>query len=111
MIRITGEEWKRFYADENYWPEGAWHEDEEIIINGETADTDTIDLANEVKDGDIMIVRGGTVFCDQVEPKSLEGNIRKWKKAQNYTMLLVWCPKKNVEAVTEAVKLAGGKVK
>lgn len=110
MIRITGEEWKRFCADENYWPEGAWHEDEEIAVNGEEVEVGIGDLP-EFTDDDIILIRGGTVFCDKVEPKSLEGNIRKWKKEQNYTMLLVWCPKKNVEAVTEAVKSAGGKVK
>lgn len=32
-VKTTGAEFKRFYNDTAFWPEGAWHEDEEIEVN------------------------------------------------------------------------------
>lgn len=30
----TGAELKAFYADPSFWPEGAYHDDEEIVTDG-----------------------------------------------------------------------------
>lgn len=35
MVKMMGCEWKRFYADAEFWPDGAWHENEEITVDGE----------------------------------------------------------------------------
>jgi len=37
-VKTTGAEFKRFYADSEFWPEGASHEEEEILADGEEAD-------------------------------------------------------------------------
>ena len=37
-VKTTGAEFKRFYADSKFWPEGAWYEEEEILADGEEAD-------------------------------------------------------------------------
>ena len=37
-VKTTGAEFKRFYADSEFWPEGASHEGEEILADGEEAD-------------------------------------------------------------------------
>ena len=33
-VKTTGAEFKRFYFDDAYWPDGTWHEDEEIEVYG-----------------------------------------------------------------------------
>jgi hypothetical protein len=34
--RTTGAEFKRFYKDRAFWPDGGiWHDDETVTVNGE----------------------------------------------------------------------------
>lgn len=35
--KTTGREWKKFYADKEFWPEGVYHENEEVDVNGNIA--------------------------------------------------------------------------
>ena len=32
--KTTGMDLKAFYSDPEFWPNGVWHEGEEIIVNG-----------------------------------------------------------------------------
>ena len=40
MVKLTGSEWNRFYFDAEAWPDGAWHEGEEITMDGEVLGDD-----------------------------------------------------------------------
>ena len=37
-VKMSGAEWKEYYTAS--WPEGQWHEEEEITIDGEEAGAD-----------------------------------------------------------------------
>lgn len=39
--KTTGAEFKAFYSDKAWWPDGTWHEDEEVSIDGAQVDDDT----------------------------------------------------------------------
>ena len=111
MVKVTGSEWKRFYGDKETWPEGSWHEDEEITVDGEVPDDD-FDLS-EIPDSSMLRVSGGTVhLTDQArEGPSLEAHFKKWRKQQNTTVLVVGVPTECLEAVRSAIAAAGGKIR
>lgn len=109
-VKTTGAEFKRFYDDKAFWPEGTWHEDEIMTVDGEEQDDgfDVDDLRNE----SVVRIEGGIVFGpqfdDQNEP-SFEGYFKRWRKLQTTATFVVTCDIAKVEAVKSAVKAAGGK--
>ena len=110
MVKVTGAEWNRFYADAQAWPEGAWHEDEELTVDGEEPPED-FDLA-AVPDASMIAVSGGVVYLDGVEElPSLEAHFKRWRKRQTTTVLVVEVPNKAVDSVRAAISAAGGKVR
>ena len=111
MVKVTGSEWNRFYADAEAWPDGAWYEDEEITVDGKTAGDD-FDLS-AVPDGAMLTVKGGVVYLkeDTNEGPSLEAHFKRWRKRQTTTVLVVEVPHEAAEAVRTAIAAAGGKVR
>lgn len=110
MVKVIGSEWNRFYADAEAWPDGAWHEDEEITIDG-NAPPDDFDFS-AVADGAMLTVTGGVVYMKgQKEGPSLEMHFQRWRKRQTKTVLVVDVPHKVAYAVRAAIAAAGGKVR
>ena len=110
-VKTTGAEWKRFYADKEFWPDEAWHEDEEVIVNG-LPTSDDFDLS-AVHDTDVLVVGGGIVFLpdlDMDRGPSLEAHFKRWRKTQNTVSVIVEVDKTKFDAVAAAIKAAGGKV-
>jgi len=109
MVKMTGSEWNRFYRES--WPEGYWHEGEEMTMDGEELTAD-FDLA-DVPDSAVIRLSGGTVYVtdDGEEGPSLEAYFKQWRKRQNTTVLVVEAPKEAADAVRAAIAAAGGKVK
>ena len=109
-VKATGAEWQKFYTDAAFWPEGAWHEDEEITIDGDPWPEDQ-DLAHPPAVGK-MTVSGGIVRLseDALDGQSLEAYFRRWKKLQDTVFLGIEVHKDRAEAVRIAVVAAGGKV-
>lgn len=109
--KTTGAEWKRYYSDTSAWPDGAWHDDEIITVNG--VDAEDIDL-NEIEDSAVVVVSGGVYLtgthADDNAP-SLETHFKRWRKAQSTTFLAVEVPNEKLEAVLQAIQQAGGNVK
>lgn len=108
--KTTGAEWKRFYADPQFWPEGAWHEDEEVTIDGRTAgDDDDLSMLNDTA---AVTVAGGIVFvqANDDDGPTLEAYFKRWRKQQNTVFLAVEVPREKAEAVRAAIANAGGKV-
>jgi hypothetical protein len=108
--KTTGAEFKAFYSDKAWWPDGTWHEDEEVSIDGAQVDDDT-DLSS-VEDGGRLVLANGYVTNEQGdELGSFEGYFRKWRKKQTTAFLAVEVPLDKADAVKAAIIAAGGKVK
>ena len=111
--KTTGAELKAFYADDAFWQDGAWHDDEEIVVNGvhRTSDQDI----NEIDDATQVVVANGVVLglpgINDDNAPSFENHFKKWRKLQSKVFIVVECPKDIVGAVTAAIVAAGGKVK
>ena len=108
--KTTGAEFKAFYSDEEWWPKGTWHEDEEVSIDGVQADDDT-DLSLVADGGRLVLSNGYVTNTEGVDLGSFEGYFRKWRKKQTTAVLAVEVPLNKVESVTAAIIAAGGKVK
>lgn len=108
-VKTTGAEWKRFYSDKGAWPDGAWHDDEEITICGEPWNPDN-DLMN-VSDGEPMTIAGGIVFMNEnaADGPSLESHFKRWRKAQSTVFFSCEAPRDRADAVKAAIIAAGGK--
>lgn len=108
MINTIGAEFKRFYDDETAWPDGAWHEDELLLVNGDEWAQGITEIPNDA----IVNLSGGAVFGlpSNAEP-SMELHFKNWRRRQTTTTILVECDLTNVDDVKAAVKAAGGKVK
>lgn len=107
--KTTGAEFKSFYSDKAWWPEGVWHEDEEITIEGE-APADDFDLSDVADDARMVLAFGYVANDEGDELGSFEGYFRKWRKKQTTAFLVVEIQLDMVGAVKAAIIAAGGKV-
>lgn len=108
--KTTGAEFKRFYSDPTAWPDKAWHEDEEVIVDGANC-SDDHDYTT-IPDDAVVKVSGGVVYGlnDGKEEPSLEAHFKRWRRLQSEETFVVICDKDKLDAVQAAVKAAGGKV-
>lgn len=109
VAKTNGAEFKRFYQDPEFWPDGAFHEDVIFKVDGETQE-DGIDVQT-LRDASVVTIEGGIVlgvFNDN-EP-SVEAYFKRWKKQQTLTSFLVECDVSKLEAVKAAITAAGGRV-
>lgn len=109
-LKIPAAEFKRFYNDPTYWPEDngdTYHDDVLFAIDGvETSDMETEKLPDNAV---VTIVYGGAVF-GHGNGVGLDTYFRRWRKEQDTVYLTVAVPKDKQDAVTAAIKAAGGKV-
>lgn len=113
-VKIFGAEWKRFYSDPKFWPDGAWHDDVLLTVNGKDDSDGEIDLVL-VNDTDRITVSGGVVFMsedgnDSEIAPSMELHLKRWRKAQVTSTLLIEIPNENVDEFIKTIKLLGAKV-
>lgn len=108
-IKTTGAEFWRFYNDDEFWPDGAWHEDTVVTVNGETVDDYTREI---VPDDALVVIDGGVIFlaADGNKTVNFDSHFRKWRKVQDTMSIVVECPTAVIDAVKAAIKAAGGKV-
>lgn len=109
VAKSTGAEFKRFYQDPEFWPDGAFHEDVIFKVDGHTQE-DGIDVQT-LRDNSTVTIEGGIVlgvFNDN-EP-SVDAYFKRWKKQQTRTSFLVECEVSKLDAVKAAIKAAGGRV-
>lgn len=107
MIKTLGAEFKRFYHDDQAWPDGAWHDDELLLVNGDVWTQEV----TEIPDDAIVNLSGGAVYDlpNGGEP-SMELHFSRWRKRQTTTTILVECDLAKLDDVKAAVKAAGGRV-
>jgi len=104
-VKTTGAEFKRFYADSEFWPEGAWHEEEEILADGEETD-----ILDDIPGNAVVSITGGIVFGIEGKEPSLESWFRAWRKKQTTTSFVVECEIVDKDEVIAAIIAAGGNV-
>ena len=109
-VKTTGAEFKRFYADESFWPEDTWHDGALITIDGEDQE-DGIDV-DTLADHAIVKIEGGAVMGPKWEEggPSLETYFRRWRKQQTVMVFTVECDNSQLDAVKAAIKAAGGRI-
>lgn len=110
-VKTTGAEFKRFYNDPAFWPDGAWHEDEEIEVDGSPISEDL--AIEEVPDNAILKLTGGVVLGlpnDDGDGVSLETHFKRWRKAQNTVSFVVECDKKDADVLKTTIRTFGGRV-
>ena len=109
MIKTNGATFKRFYDDDSVWPEDSWHEDEEILINGEECSEGW--SARDIPNDAIILLSGGVVYgLTNGTETSLELHFKRWLKRQTTVVFMVECSRDKIEQVKEAARSAGGKV-
>jgi hypothetical protein len=110
VVKVIGSEWKRFYADDEAWPAGAWHEGEEITIDGNATPYD-FDFS-AVPDSATLTVTGGVVYLNGFgKGSSLSAHFKRWRKRQKISVLVVEVPHEATDSVRAAIAAAGGKVR
>ena len=113
-IKTTGAEFKRFYNDPEFWPEGTWHEDEEVSVDGSGWEHEY----TEIPDSAAVTVAYGQMLSDGttpapwvgVEGPSVETHFKRWRKKQVTSYGAFECPHDKLEAVKAAIKAAGGRI-
>lgn len=110
MIKTTGLEFKRFYADPAWWPEDngrTWYEEEYIEVDGKEFDGDDY---IDIKDGSVVRISAGIVRKEEKYIDTFEGYFRRWRQSQKEAVFLVTVTKEKSEAVIAAIRAAGGRV-
>ena len=114
MTELNGAEWKAFYSDEAFWPEGndevegRVHDDVLIHLNGSPSDQ-MLDDPDSIKDSDKLVIESGYVATDWMEYiDELDAYFESWRKQQDTVTFVVRCNPKDLDAVKSAVKNAGG---
>jgi hypothetical protein len=107
-VKTSGSQWKRFYADQDEWPSGMYHEDEDFLVDGEEIGDRSLD---DVPDGAIIVLDGGIVWNeDNEDVGTLEEKFQKWLRRSDVSTLVVEVEKGKEKALRAAIKKAGGKV-
>jgi len=110
-IKTNGLIWKRYYSDFGAWPEGWFHEDEILTVNGIVADDEEY-ILSDIPDDAVVSVSGGAIYNadSELQRLSVEGHFRKWLKKQQVASVLVEVHKNNLDALKAAIVTAGGKI-
>ena len=109
-VKTTGAELKSFYSDETFWMKGVWHEDERITINGIVL-TGAVDV-DSILDADVVTIKDGYMANEKYEKLgTFENFFKKWRKQQTMIFLSVEIPVEKVDAISQAIIAAGGKVR
>ncbi len=108
-VKTTGAEFKRFYNDPSFWPEGAWHDDDVVLVD--SIEQDDIDV-DKISDTAKVTIDAGVVFmsANDRDGVGFDTYFRRWLKAQTVRKIVVEVDASKLEAVIAAIKAAGGKV-
>ncbi len=111
MIKTTGAEFKAFYSDKTAWPDGSWHEDDGITVDGVNAYDEDMDLT-KVHDSSKITIEGGIVFKNDqaTDGPTMESHFRAWRKRQNTATLSVSVDKAKEAQLRELLKEFGAKI-
>lgn len=105
MIRLTGSEWKRFYADPAVWPSDAYWEDALVSVDGVVDESASLD---EVADTAVICVDGGDIIDGEGGvPSDLEDAITWWRAKQTTSHFQISLPNDQIDAMVAALAALG----
>jgi hypothetical protein len=111
-VKTDGATIKRYLADQSpeAWPEETYYEDDEIIVNGMSADMD-FDLFT-VDDLAAIEIKGGSVLMEGDPEKcvAMTTHFKRWLRRQEHVRLLVEVHRDYADAMRNAVEAHNGKV-
>ena len=110
-VVTTGVLWKLFYTDKDSWPDGAYHDDTRLKINGEDQDPD-IEYEDVADDAAIEILCGYVMLPDGSD-RDLQKHFKKWLDKFNGNEVVIGsfrAPKSKLESVRKAIIDAGGEL-
>lgn len=106
-IKTTAVEFKKFYNNEDLWPEGG---ETIITFDGQViVDSPRYHLL-EMPDHAEVSITGGLVRDGEKEFGTFEAYFEKWRKKQGITHLSISVPLDKLEAIKAAIHEAGGEV-
>lgn len=109
-VKTNGCEFKKYYSDPVSWPEGAWHDDILIMVDGvEVGDGDDFPI---IQDSSKVEIHAGVVYSHDTdqEPIDMETHFKRWRKAQRVRQVLVEIDATSLEELKSLIKGIGGKV-
>lgn len=109
-VTTTGAVWNSFYSDKAAWPEGVYHDDTLLAINGKE-DPDGV-LETLPLDAFVEIRCGYVIFPDGSDA-DLGEHFTKWQIEQSglgVTLGSFRVPKDKFDAVRQAIVAAGGEL-
>lgn len=108
-VKTTGAEFKRFYNDPEFWPEGAWHDDDLVLVDG--VEQDDIDV-DKIADAAKVTIQAGVVLMSESDDEGVafDAYFRRWRKSQTTRTIVVEADASKLDAIMAAIKSAGGNV-
>ncbi len=109
MVKTNGKEFKAFYNDKRFWPEGTYHEGESISIDGVECDSDNYYI---MPDDVSVVIRGGVVFRydGRNDAEELESYFKRWRKKSKKRYIVIAIDHEKVDKVKKVVAKLGGKI-
>lgn len=109
-VKTTGAIWNLFYADKTSWPDGAYHDDTLLAINGKE-DPD-VEIEKLPLDATVEIRCGYVIFPDGTDADLAE-HFKNWQAEQAGIGVAIGSfrvNKANLHAVKTAILAAGGEL-
>ncbi len=100
MVKTNGVEFKKFYADDAFWGDNQWHEDEEVYVEGVLYQDDYDIIPN---DSTVTMKNGLVTNGDGYDICSFSSYFRRWRKTQSHSTIIVTCPGDKVEMLTKII--------
>lgn len=108
IIKTSGAEFKRYYNDEAAWPEGAFHEDALIHVNGVSMGDDGI-YVDAIDDNAEVVFESGIVMgLANDADMEMADHFAQWKRAQIFTSVIVDIEPEKLAQLEAAVLAMGG---
>lgn len=109
-VTTTGAIWNIFYVDKTAWPDGAYHDDTLLAINGK--EDPECELLKLPLDATVEILCGFVIFPDGTD-SDLGEHFTKWQTEQSCQGVAIGSfrvGKDNLQAVQKAIVAAGGEL-
>lgn len=106
-VNTTGAELKAFYEDDSIWPEGAYHD--EVMVSLDGVEMSDFDIELIPSDSKVKILYG-YIHSNNLDEESVsfESHFKKWRKNQKTSFLMVKVDNAIKDKVASAIKAAGG---
>jgi len=114
-VKTTGAEYKAYLndTDPQFWPEGAWMDDEVLLVNGKEVGEDNFDFDYmKLNDADSVILECGSYYKSVADrdPIELVTHFKRWRKAQTTAYISVSVDKTRIDELKAMLKTFGAKI-